>query len=238
MIAFRTMLRRLILLLALPLAAFAELKLDAEHVPVNPKPEDEEIKVEFTFKNHGAKTVTIKELQSACSCLSANLDKRSYAAGEAGKGDALFKVSSFVGKHEKVITVTTDDPEQPEWIIRFILNVPAVVDIQPNNVQWWVGEDPSPKKAVVKFAKTHPMNITNITSTRENVKWETKEIVPQQEYEITITPTTTKDVTIGALKIETNSSIPKYARQMTFFSIVNQPQSRSGEVKAGDKPLP
>jgi hypothetical protein len=236
--AYTAPMRTLLFLLTLPLLAHAELKLDVDYVAVNPRPEDEEVKVAFTFKNTGTKTVTIGELESACSCLSANLDKRSYQPGEAGRGDAVFKVTSFVGQHEKFVKVTTDDPDQPEWSIKFLLDVPAIVDIQPNNVQWWVGEPVSEKKAVVKFHKDHPMKITKITSTRENVKWTVKEIEPMQQYELLITPTTTQDVTIGALKIETDSKIPKYARQMTFFSIVTQPKSRADEPIAGAKATP
>jgi hypothetical protein len=219
-----------------PVIASADLRLDVKQVEVKPKPEDEKITVEFTFKNHGDKAVRVLNLESACSCLAANLDKAVYQPGEAGKGNAEFKVSNFVGDHEKTISVTTDDPAQPEWIIPFLLSVPAVVDIQPNNVQWWVGEAPSEKKVSVKFDKEHPMKITNITATRENVTWAVKEIEPLHHYELTVKPTDTKDVTIGALKVETDSKIPKYARQMTFFSIVHQPKSRADEAKAGETP--
>ena len=75
----------------------AELKLDVGRVAVKPKPEDEVVKVEFSLKNTGTKPVTIVGLESGCACLSASLDKRSYAPGEAGKGQAEFKVGSFVG---------------------------------------------------------------------------------------------------------------------------------------------
>jgi hypothetical protein len=34
-------------------------------------------------------------------------------------GKAEFTVTSFVGKHEKFVTVTTDDPAQPEWVVPF-----------------------------------------------------------------------------------------------------------------------
>ena len=46
---------------------------------------------------------------------------------------------------------------------------------------------------------------------------------PGQEYLVTVKPKTTKDVTLGALKIETDSTIPKYQRQLAFFSIYNKP---------------
>jgi hypothetical protein len=230
--------RLLLTILCSPALLFAELKLDGTHVDIKPAPADEQIKVTFSFKNTGTKSVKIIDLQSTCACLSANLDKRVYEPGAVGKGDAEFKVSQFVGKHEKSITVTTDDPDQSEWIIPFILEVPAVVNIEPANVQWWLGEEPTEKKTDIHFDKAFPMQVTKITSTRENVTWTLKEIVPQHHYEIWIKPHNTQNVTIGALKVETDSKIPKYARQMAFFSIVNQPKSRMNEPTAGAKKAP
>jgi len=220
----------------LPSLSMAELKLSLERIPVNPKPEDETVQVEFDFINSGSKPVTILSLESGCACLSAELDKRTYAPGEAGKGKAEFKVGSFVGEHEKIVKITTDDPEQTTWEVPFLLIVPEVVSIEPKNVQWWVGEDPSPKPIIVKMTGAEGMKITNITSTRESVAFTWKEIQPGREYMVTVTPKTTADVVIGALKIETDSTVPKYARQLAFFSIVRKPESRKDEARAGVKP--
>jgi hypothetical protein len=234
MIAYlKYMMRWILALLFYPTFLVAELKLDSEFVDVKPAPTDEQIKVKFSFKNVGTKPVKIIDIQSTCACLSANLDKRVYEPGAEGKGDAEFRVSQFVGKHEKSITVTTDDPAQPEWIVPFILVVPAIVSIEPTNVQWWIGEEPTEKKTTVRFDKSYPMQITKVSSTRENVTWRINEVEPNQHYEIWIKPTGTQDITIGALKVETDSKIPKYARQMAFFSIVNQPKSRMDEPTAG-----
>lgn len=216
--------------------ADAELRLDVERVKVNPKPEEEVVNVEFKFKNTGEKPVTILSLESGCACLSASLDKRTYAPGEPGSGKAEFKVGSFVGEHEKIIKITTDDPAQQTWEVPFLLSIPEVVSIEPKNVQWWVGEDASPKPIMVKMTGEEGMKITNITSTRESVSFAWKEVSPGREYLVTVTPKTTADVVIGALKIETDSKVPKYARQLAFFSIVRKPESRKDEARAGVKP--
>jgi hypothetical protein len=226
------------ILLTLPLITSAELRLDVKEVSVKPKAEDEVIKVQFTFKNHGSKAVRILNMESTCSCLSANLDKPVYQPGEAGKGDAEFKVSSLVGQTQKSMKITTDDPDQPEWLVPFLVDIPVVVTVEPANVQWWLGEAPTEKKVSIKFAKDHPMKITDISATRENVQFSHKEIVPNHEYELTVKPTSTNDITIGALKIVTDSKVPKYARQMAFFSIVKQPKSRMDEPTAGQKQQP
>jgi hypothetical protein len=226
-------------LVSISVSAWAELKLEGgNHVDVKPKPEDETITVEFRFKNTGEKPVTVMSLESGCSCLSASLDKAVYAPGEIGTGKAEFKVGSFVGMHEKILNITTDLPSQQPWAVPFHLDVPEVVSIEPKNVQWWLGEAPSPKTITVKVTGADPMNITQITSTRETVQFAWKTVTPGREYQVTVTPKSTADIVIGALKIETDSKVPKYARQLAFFSIVRQPESRSDEPTAGKTAAP
>ena len=204
-------------------AAHAEIATELPAIEVKPKPADEVVKTTFKFRNKGTKPVKIFDLESSCSCLSAELDKAVYQPGEEGTGTAEFKVSTFVGRHEKLITALTDDPQQKEWVITFILDIPAVVDIEPKTIQWWVGEEPVEKTTTVKMNADKPMTIKNITATRDNVEFSWKEVTPGREYLVTVKPKSTNEVTLGALKIETDSTIPKYQRQLAFFSIYNKP---------------
>ncbi|MFO1482512.1 MAG: DUF1573 domain-containing protein [Verrucomicrobiaceae bacterium] len=217
--------RLTLLLSALALCARAELALDVPAIELKPKPEDEEVETTFKFRNKGDKTVKILGLESACSCLSAELDKSEYKPGEVGTGKASFKVSTFVGRHEKYVNVNTDDPKQPEWQVQFILDVPAVVDIKPKTLQWFIGDETTPKSCLVQFTSDMPTKILKITPTRENVDFTWKEIKEGREYLITVTPKSTQDVTMGALKIETSSSIAKYRNQLAFFSISRKPET-------------
>lgn len=223
--------RLILLALASSAIAHAELTLGVPAIELKPKPEDEEVQTTFKFRNSGDKTVKILGLESACSCLSSELDKAEYKPGEEGTGTATFKVSTFVGRHEKFVIATTDDPKQPEWQIHFILDVPAVVDIKPKTLQWFIGDAAAPKSCLVQFTGDAPMKIVQITPTRENVSFEWKELKEGREYLITVTPKTTQDITLGALKIETNSAIAKYRYQLAFFSI-----SRKPEPEAAAKP--
>lgn len=218
--------RRLLLICLCFAATFAqaELSLDVPAIELKPRPEDEEVETTFKFRNKGKKTVKILGLESACSCLSAELNKAEYAPGETGTGHASFKVSTFVGRHEKFITVSTDDPKQPEWQVNFVLDVPAVVDIKPKTLQWFIGDEKTAKSCLVRFTGDMPMKVLKITPTRENVEFDWKEIQEGREYLITVRPKTTQDVTMGALKIETNSSIAKYKYQLAFFSISRKPE--------------
>lgn len=215
--------RLLLLCLLFTAASHAELTTGVPAIELKPKPEDEEVETVFKFRNAGDKTVKVLSLESACSCLSAELDKAEYKPGEEGAGTARFKVASLVGRHEKYVIVSTDDPEQREWRISFILDVPAVVDIKPKTLQWFIGDEPTPKSCLVQFLGDDPAKVVNVTATRENVAFEWKELKEGREYLITVTPRTTDEVTLGALKIETSSPIAKYRNQLAFFSISRKP---------------
>jgi Protein of unknown function (DUF1573) len=209
----------------------AELVLDGKIVEIKPKPEDETVSAIFTFTNKGTRTVKITGVESKCSCISATVDAASYAAGAKGVGTAEFKVGSFVGRHEKFVVVSTDDPDQPEWVITFVLDVPEVIQIEPKTLQWWLDESPDQKETIVKMVGKDPMKITNVTATRDTVEFSWKEIVPGREYRVSVKPKSTKEVSLGALKIETDSKIPKYQRQLAFFSVYRKPESVSAKSK-------
>ena len=221
----------ILFLCALPGRSAAELVLDGKIVEIKPKPEDETVSTIFTFTNKGTKTVKITSVESKCSCISATVDAASYAAGAKGVGTAEFKVGSFVGRHEKFVVVNTDDPAQPEWVITFVLDVPEVIQIEPRTLQWWLDESPDQKETTVKMIGKDPMKITNVTATRDTVEFSWKEIVPGREYRVSVKPKSTKDVSLGALKIETDSKIPKYQRQLAFFSVYRKPESVSAKTK-------
>ena len=203
----------------------AELVFDQNPLEIRPKPEDEEIETTFTFTNKGSKPLRINGLESSCSCLQASLDKAVYEPGEKGTGRAKFKISSFTGKQEKALHIYTDDPADPDKVLMAIIDVPVMVVVEPKLLEWVVGEKPDAKDVVIKMAGKDPMKITEIKSTRESVSASFVEVTPGREYRITVKPTTTEDVIIGAITITTDSTIPKYQRQMTFFNVVRPEQS-------------
>lgn len=228
--------RLTLLVFAFAASVHAELSLDVPVIELKPKPEDEEVETTFRFRNKGDKTVKVLGIESACTCLSATLDKAEYKPGEVGTGTATFKVSSFVGRYDKFVTVNTDDSKQPTWQVNFVLEVPEVVNIKPKNLQWWIGDEAKSKACLVQFVGAEPMKIVKITPTRENVEFDWKEIKEGREYLITVKPKTTEEVTMGALKIETTSSIAKYRYQLAFFTITRKPEPQPDAASAAAKP--
>lgn len=203
----------------------AGLVLDQDPLKLFPKPEDTEIEGEFTFTNKGDKPVRITGLESSCSCLEATLDKPVYEPGEKGKGRARFRVSSFTGKQEKVLHIHTDDPTSPDTVLTAVIDIPVIVSIEPKLVQWLIGDKPEPKEFTVKMTGKDPVRITQVDSTRQTVTATFREVTPGREYRVTVAPSSTAEVIIGAVTVRTDSPIPKYQRQLAFYNIVSAEQA-------------
>jgi len=167
--------------------------------------------------------VRVVSIESACSCLKATLDKPLYQPGEKGTGKATFKLSGLTGMQEKTLHVHTDDSTRPEWLIRFAIEIPELIRIEPKTQQWEQGEAALAKTTHITLLGATPMKIISITSVSDQVSFTWREITPGREYEITIKPTSTAEILFGALKIETNSKIPKYVRQLAYFAVCRPP---------------
>lgn len=213
------MLACLVLTWTLCFPAWAELLLDVPIISLTPKPEDDVVETTFHFRNVGDKPVKILALESLCLCLSAELDKATYQPGEQGTGKAAFKVPAFAGRYEKKVRVTTDAAAQTAWEIPFVMVVPEVIEIEPATLRWGVGDEPVEKTITMKIRGETPMQLLKITVIQENVGVTFKEVTPGREYLISIKPTSTETVTLGILKMEMDSPIPKLRQQSAYFSI-------------------
>ncbi|MEI6653286.1 MAG: DUF1573 domain-containing protein [Verrucomicrobiota bacterium] len=203
--------------------AGAQLVTDLPVIELKPTPEEVSISTTFGFHNKGTRPVRVVSIESACSCLSATLDKTLYQPGENGTGKANFRLTNLTGVLEKTLRVHTDDPARPEWLIRFAIEIPEVIRIEPKTQQWAQGGPALAKTTRVTLLGATPMQITTITTASEQVQFSWREITPGREYEITLNPTTTADILFGALKIETDSKIPQYRRQLAFFAVCRKP---------------
>lgn len=96
------------------------------------------LQVAFSFKNSGAKPVTIRAVQTNCDCLAAGTDKLTYAPGEAGIITARFTVGDRYGLYDRAITVLADDSPEPKRLsVR--IDVPEPATTSPTILVWPLG---------------------------------------------------------------------------------------------------
>lgn len=195
----------------------------------------------FVFKNAGPRPVTISEIQTTCGCLGASSDKKTYEPGEIGVVTATIKLGSFEGEVIKSIYVISDDPEASKRMLQMKVTIPRLMEISPEVTTWTLGETPTAKKLTIKILREEPIEVTAVSSTRENVSVELREVEKGRLYEVMLTPKTTAEPTLGAVKIETTCELSRYKNRLAFFNVVRQRRPAGAPMPApgaGTPPAP
>ena len=202
--------------------AGAALKFATSEVEVKAKPADSEVTAEFRFKNNGDQPIDILQVSYACSCLSAETDKERYEPGEAGVLKADFRLGSFTGLQRKAITVLSradGGKEDGRDRLMVAVRIPDVITVEPQLMQWMVGDEPTEKSFTFKVPHEEPIHIKEIACSREGFEIELVEKKPGREYEIKVKPAGTERPMLGVVRIETDCDIPKHQKKLAFFSI-------------------
>jgi len=217
-----------IFLLGLSSAGRGGLAFDADVVQETAKASEQAHKVVFRFKVVGEKPITIKEVQLTCGCLSAAADKTTYAPRESGTITAFMTLGSFEGEVTKSIYVHSDDPTGPRRQLQMKITIPKLMEISPDVTTWQVGDAPVPKTISVKVLYEKPIEVTGVISTREKFTAEVKEITKGREYQIVLSPETTAEPVLGALRLTTTCDVPRYKNRLVFFNVVRPSAATPG----------
>ncbi|MGI8603626.1 MAG: DUF1573 domain-containing protein [Verrucomicrobiales bacterium] len=212
-----------LLTLSLP----AGLVFESAHIKSAARPAEAQHEVRIPFTAQGSQSISIQRIDSTCGCLSAKANKETFAAGDKGYITAIFKLGGFEGEVTKSLYVITDDPEHPKKHLTVSIMVPKLFEITPEVTSWTLGEEPAAKTVSFKVLQEKPVEITGVTSTRDNFKAEWKEVEKGRLYEITLTPTSTAQPVLGALRIETTSELPRYRHRMCFFNVLRPQPART-----------
>ena len=228
------------LLLALTLPAGAGLEFEKPVYEYTSKHNETEFPAEFKFKVTGDKAVTIKDLPTYCHCLKAapKGDKFVYRPGETGVIEAKFLLGTFEGEQTKQVDVITDDPAQPEIQLAVKVTIPPLYKMEPESLEWAIGEEAKSKTIKVTILDEKEIAITGLETSRENMAATFKEVKKGKEYEITLTPKSTADPMLGVLRVETNAPYARFQKRLLFFGIKKPTAQPAPPAAAGQAPKP
>ena len=200
------------------LPGWSALVFDSEVATETAAPTEETHQSKFIFKNDGPGVVTISEVQTTCGCLGATADKMSYQPGESGVISATIKLGTFEGEIVKSIYVLSDDPQNPKRMLQMKITIPRLMEVSPEVTTWAVGE--AAKTVTIKVLRDEPIELTAVSSTRDNFLIEMKEVEKGRSYEVVMTPKSTAEPTLGAVKLETNCELTRYKNRLIFVNVV------------------
>ena len=79
----------------------------------------------FTFKNTGKSDLLIRKVRSSCGCTAVTPAKTTIKPGGTSQIKAIFNSGTRVGRQNKSITIITNDPKNPNMVLRVTGEVEA-----------------------------------------------------------------------------------------------------------------
>ncbi len=129
----------------------------------------EEVAFSFGFKNEGPSPITIESIDVSCGCTAASLDQRTYAPGERGVIEVLYRPDGQTGLQSKTVTVTTrEQPDRPATLTLKV-DVPRLFDIAPRLVTWPLGGEPLEKTVSIKLYRNPQTTVAVVNAEQEAI---------------------------------------------------------------------
>ena len=143
----------------------------------------------FVLKNEGDLTLEISNVKPSCGCTVANISERSVPPGGETKVTARLALQGRTGQQHKSITVESNDPKQPQFILTMQGAVGSIIDVRPPSV---IFGELGPNSIVTQFvdiAATGPVTfkVTQAESMSPNFAVELSTLEENKLYRVTIT---------------------------------------------------
>jgi hypothetical protein len=87
----------------------------------------------FVIKNEGDAPLEIVKVRPACGCTAAGEHPKTIAPGQSGEFPFSLNSTKLRGAYDKMITVTTNDPVNPDLRLKLTGNCKRYVDILPTH---------------------------------------------------------------------------------------------------------
>ena len=152
-----------LLALLLPAAADASrLEWNQTEARLELKPAQEEAQAEFVVTNKGDETVRIARVKTSCGCTSSILDQKIINPGESTTITATFNKGKRQGLNHNKLEVFLDDQADAVAILHMIVQVPKLVDAQPQIVYWNPSTSRTERHIRITLDKRYVSEITSI----------------------------------------------------------------------------
>lgn len=141
---------------------------------------DNRTTVEHTFilKNTGDTTLEIVNTRAACGCTVANVSTKTIPPGGTSELTSRLNLQGRNGPQSKTITITSNDPEKPDFVVTINGTATQSVQVSPDRLmfgQIQAGQEIS-LPVDLQFLSGEAVEIQGIETTDDHVRVETEEI--------------------------------------------------------------
>jgi len=152
-----------LLALCLPLAVDASrLEWDRTEARIELKPGEEEARAEFVVTNKGDETVRIARIKTSCGCTGSILDKKIIKPGESTTITGTFNKGKRQGLNHNKLEVFLDSQPDAVATLHMIVQVPKLVDAQPQIVYWNTSTSKTARHIRITLDKRYVSEISSI----------------------------------------------------------------------------
>ncbi|MFQ5956751.1 MAG: DUF1573 domain-containing protein [Candidatus Brocadiales bacterium] len=151
----------------------------------------------FMFRNDGAGDLTIENVKASCGCTAAAPSQKTIQPGTVAEIGVTFKTNIFVGPVRKTVTVYSNDPETPHYVLTIKANVLEEVVAEPRSL-WFdqikIGQSTT-KEVEIKPRTDLRLKVTKVRSTSPVLKPRFKKKDGENAYLLKMS--TYKDAPLG-----------------------------------------
>ena len=131
---------------------------------------------------------------------------------------AVVDTHTFDRDVEKTISAETADGE--EVTLRMQFRVPQAIILSARSLVWKRGSAPAPQVLRITLPKGSPItHITDAALSGDDFDYTPKVVKKGREYTVTCTPRSTAKATLNRLVLTTNSTDPRYQRQIIYLQV-------------------
>ncbi|MEM7790884.1 MAG: DUF1573 domain-containing protein [Verrucomicrobiota bacterium] len=146
-------------------------------------PNEESIRTTFTVTNKGEKTLRIAKVETSCGCTGTVLNKRIMEPGESTEIVGTFNKGKRSGLNHNKLRVFLDSEPEPVATLHMIVNIPKLVEAQPQIVYWNNRSTQSERTVRIKLDKRYVDEITDIRYNRDLFSL-TQEVDPNGQVDL------------------------------------------------------
>lgn len=211
------------------LARAAGLDFPSTTLEATPKPDADQVIVDFPFSNKTGGSLVIREAVPNCSCLKISIKggKMDYAPGESGVLRVLMDITNLSGDVEKAAVVfLSGDPEtKPSAMLTVRVHIPVLVEVSPKAVRWNIGDKAEPKVVRITMHHDKPIHLLAVIPNKNVFRHQLRTIDDGKQYELEITPTDTSKPNLQGFGLVTDCDIKRHKNAQVFADVFKPVQA-------------
>jgi hypothetical protein len=168
---------------------------EKETLELEAQPDQPEVRGEFVFKNTSRRTLEVKSVTASCGCTTPALEKKTYQPGETGKIQVTFAVGDRSGLQDKMIEVTTNDPDEDHPTeLELRIQIHAYLSFLPQAVFWEVGEPTREKTITCSALMARAITLTEAKAESPEIEVRVEVFEAGRTYLLHLKPKSTEKV--------------------------------------------